>query len=371
MPSVLYTASTFSHIVSFHLPYLRRFRELGWQVEVACGGEMRDVPYADALRELPLAKSITAPANFRAARMLRTMMERENYDLVITHTSLAAFFTRWAARGMKHRPPIVNVMHGYLFDDRTAGLKKLLLPAAEKLTAPQTDLLLTMNAWDDRWAREHRAARRIEFIPGMGVALDRFVTPPETRDAMRRKLGLGPDDVALIYPAEFSGRKNQAMLLRAMPSLPANVKLLLPGRGALREDMQALSRSLGLEGRVLFPGQVSDIPDWLAASDIAVSASRSEGLPFNIMEAMAAGLPAVASDVKGHTDLVTEGETGLLFPYDDETAFSAAVRRLATDSALRTQMGRAGWQQVQRYRLDDVLPRVMELYLSAAKETNT
>lgn len=371
MPSVLYTASTFSHIVSFHLPYLRRFRELGWQVEVACGGAMRDIPYADAVRELPLAKSITAPANFRAARMLRSMMERENYDLVITHTSLASFFTRWAARGMKHRPPIVNVMHGYLFDDRTTGLKKLLLPAAEKLTAPQTDLLLTMNAWDDRWAREHHAARRIEFIPGMGVALDRFAAPPETRDAMRRRLDLGPDDVALIYPAEFSARKNQAMLLRAMPSLPANVKLLLPGRGALLEDMQALSRSLGLEGRVLFPGQVSDIPDWLAASDIAVSASRSEGLPFNIMEAMAAGLPAVASDVKGHTDLITEGETGLLFPYDDENAFTAAVRRLITDSALRAQMGRTGQQQVQRYRLDAVLPRVMELYLSAAKETNT
>ena len=299
------------------------------------------------------------------------MMEREKYDLVITHTSLASFFTRWAARGMKHRPPIVNVMHGYLFDDRTTGLKKLLLPAAEKLTAPQTDLLLTMNAWDDRWAREHHAARRIEFIPGMGVALDRFAAPPETRDAMRRRLDLGPDDVALIYPAEFSERKNQAMLLRAMPSLPANVKLLLPGRGALLEDMQALSHSLGLEGRVLFPGQVSDIPDWLAASDIAVSASRSEGLPFNIMEAMAAGLPAVASDVKGHTDLITEGETGLLFPYDDENAFTAAVRCLITDSALRAQMGRTGQQQVQRCRLEDVLPRVMELYLSAAKETNT
>lgn len=371
MPSVLYTASTFSHIVSFHLPYLRRFRELGWQVEVACGGAMRDIPYADAVRELPLAKSITSPANFRAARMLRTMMEQEKYDLVITHTSLASFFTRWAARGMKRRPPIVNVMHGYLFDDRTAGLKKLLLPTAEKLTAPQTDLLLTMNAWDDRWAREHRAARRIEFIPGMGVALDRFVTPPETRDAMRQRLGLGPDDVALIYPAEFSGRKNQAMLLRAMKALPAHVKLLLPGRGALLEDMKALSRSPGLEGRVLFPGQVSDIPDWLAASDIAVSASRSEGLPFNVMEAMAAGLPVIATAVKGHTDLVAEGETGLLFPYDDEAAFAAAVRRLTEDSALRAQMGRAGRQQVQRYRLDTVLPQVMELYLSAAKETNT
>lgn len=368
MPSVLITASTFSHIVSFHLPYLRRFRELGWQVEVACGGEMRDIPYADAVRELPLAKSMTAPSNFQAARMLRAMMERERYDLVITHTSLASFFTRWAARGMKGRPVIVNVAHGYLFDEGTGGVKGLLLPAAERLTAPQTDLLLTMNAWDDRWAREHRAARRIECIPGMGVPLERYAPSSEARAALRRQLGLTDGDVALIYPAEFSRRKNQAMLLRAMTDLPERVKLLLPGRGALLEETKALAASLGLTDRVVFPGQVSDIPAWLSASDIAVSASRSEGLPFNIMEAMAAGLPAAVSAVKGHTDLVVPEETGLLYPYDDENAFAAAVRRLAEDRELRAKMGQAAQRQVQRYRLEDVLPRVMDLYLSAAKE---
>ena len=371
MPSVLYTASTFSHIVSFHLPYLRRFRELGWQVSVACGGEMRDIPYADAVYELPLSKSMTAPGNFRAARMLRAMMERERYDLVITHTSLASFFTRWAVRGMKRRPPIVNVMHGYLFDDRTTGPKKQLLPLAEKLTAPQTDLLLTMNAWDDRWAREHRAARRVEFIPGMGVEPDRYAASPEVRSAMRQKLGLKDGDMALIYPAEFSARKNQAMLLRAMEALPGHVKLLLPGRGALLEAVKAHAHDAGLARRVLFPGFVTDIPGWLAASDIAVSSSRSEGLPFNIMEAMAAGLPVVASEVKGHTDLVAQGENGLLCPYDDAASFAAAILRLTEDSALRAQMGRAGKARVQCYRLDTVLPQVMALYLSAAKETNT
>ncbi len=366
MPSVLFTASTFSHILSFHVPYLRRFKELGWRVEVACGGAVREIPCADAVVSLPLEKKMTAPANFRAAGMLRQRMARERYDLVITHTSLAAFFTRWAAKGLRERPAIVNVVHGYLFDERTGGVKKTLLTAAEKMTAPQTDLLLTMNRWDDTWARENRCAGRVAFIPGMGVELERFQPSPEARRDMRERLHLAEEDVALIYPAEFSGRKNHAMLLRAMVQLPQSVKLLLPGRGALLERSAALAKELGVAERVVFPGFTEEIPAWLAAADIAVSASRSEGLPFNIMESMSCALPVVASRVKGHTDLVTEGENGFLFPYDDENSFAGKVRQLAEDRQLRAQMGQNGRQKVQPYRLDAVLPQVMELYMSAA-----
>ena len=362
MPTVLYTASTFSHIASFHLPYLQRFQELGWRVEAACGGELRQIPGADALIELPLAKKMTAPENFQAAAQLRRMLAR--YDLVITHTSLAAFFTRLAAKGMKRRPKIINVAHGYLFDDQTAAAKRLILTQAERLTAPQTDLLLTMNAWDTRWALSHRVAGQVAQIPGMGVALDKLQTPAGTRQAMREKLGLAQEDVALIYPAEFSGRKNQAMLLRAMPLLPRQVKLILPGTGALLGQCRAMADALGTAERVIFPEFVNNIPQWLAAADIAVSASRSEGLPFNVMEAMAAGLPAVVTAVKGHTDLVSAGENGALFPYDDAAAFAAAVEPLAASAELRQRMGADGKERMRPYALDAVLPQVMEEYLS-------
>ena len=343
MPSVLYTASTFSHILNFHLPYLRRFRELGWQVEVACGGPVRDIPFADGAVSLPLEKKMSSPANFQAASQLRAMVIRQQYDLIITHTSLAAFFTRWALRGLKHRPKLINVVHGYLFDDETSGLKRGLLTRAETMTAPQTDLLLTMNAWDTRWAMAHRAAPRVEEIPGMGVDLTRFRTAPDARRTMRDRLGLSEGDVALLYAAEFSGRKSQHTLLEALPGLPENVKLLLPGSGALLDDCRAQAASLGVADRTVFPGQVHDMPRWLAAADIAVSSSRSEGLPFNIMEAMACGLPAVAGDAK---------------------AFAAAVERLVSDATLRAELGQAGREKMQRYALDAVLPQVMDRYLS-------
>lgn len=363
MPSVLYTASTFSHILNFHLPYLRRFRELGWQVEVACGGPVRGIPFADGAVSLPLEKKMSSPANFQAASQLRAMVIRQQYDLIITHTSLAAFFTRWALRGLKHRPKLINVVHGYLFDDETSGLKRGLLTRAETMTAPQTDLLLTMNAWDTRWAMAHRAAPRVEEIPGMGVDLARFRTAPDARRTMRDRLGLSEGDVALLYAAEFSGRKSQHTLLEALPGLPENVKLLLPGSGALLDDCRAQAASLGVADRTVFPGQVHDMPRWLAAADIAVSSSRSEGLPFNIMEAMACGLPAVASAVKGHTDLIGP-ENGLLYPYGDAKAFAAAVERLVSDATLRAELGQAGREKMQRYALDAVLPQVMDRYLS-------
>ena len=89
---VLFTASTFSHIRNFHLPYLNAFQDLGWEVHVACGGVGESVPYADRTVPLPLRKRMWALSNFKAAHMLRNMIRAEGYSLISTHTSLAAFF---------------------------------------------------------------------------------------------------------------------------------------------------------------------------------------------------------------------------------------------------------------------------------------
>ena len=140
---VLFTASTFSHIRSFHLPYLAWFRDRGWEVHAACGGEQAHIPQADRVIALPFEKRMASPKNFRAAAILRHLIRREGYALISTHTSLAAFFTRLAVKGMRDRPKVADIVHGYLFDDDTPALKRGLLLAAERLTAPETDLLLT------------------------------------------------------------------------------------------------------------------------------------------------------------------------------------------------------------------------------------
>ena len=129
---VLFTASTYSHIVNFHLPYLRKFREEGWTVHAACGGAPMPIPDVERVIDLPFEKSMWSPNNFKAAILLSDEMRRESYDLIVTHTSLAAFFTRLALWGLEERPAVANMVHGYLFDDETPWLKRNLLLGAER-----------------------------------------------------------------------------------------------------------------------------------------------------------------------------------------------------------------------------------------------
>ena len=124
---------------------------------------------------------------------------------------------------------------------------------------------------------------------------------------LREGLGIASDAFVLFYTAEFSPRKSQQVLIRAIRDLPKSVVLVLCGDGTKREECRALSRELGVSDRVLFSGQVENISIWYRMADACVSSSRSEGLQFNIMEAMHLGLPVIASDVKGDADLIEDG----------------------------------------------------------------
>ena len=319
---------------------------------------------------LPFEKSMWSLSNFEAARLLRRRIQQENYALIVTHTSLAAFFTRLAVLGLKNRPVLINMVHGYLFDDDTPTLKRRILLTAEQLTAPVTDLLLTMNEWDYATALHYHLGKRVENIPGIGVDFSRIKQyTPATRRKLREKMGIPDDSFVLLYAAEFSQRKSQEVLIRAMKKLPDNVLLILAGNGAQLDECRALAEELGLSDRISFPGYLENIGAWYPLADAAVSASRSEGLPFNIMESMYAGLPVVASMAKGHTDLIADGETGLLYPYGDSDACALQIMRLLNSSALGQKLAVQARTYVAQYSLNQVLPSVSSWYESALPQS--
>lgn len=363
MPKILYIASTAGHLKSFHLPYLRQLSRDGWTVHTAGKGGDESLPGAQAGFDIPFEKSMFSPKNLSAVLQMRRLLRAENYDVVSVHTSLAAFFTRLAVMLSGRRPLVVNTVHGYLFDQDTPQPRQTILRWAEKLTAGCTDLLLTMNAQDTRIAREHRLCRgEILFTRGMGVDFSRF-SPADVEMRMRARKSFGiPDDAfVLVYAAEFSGRKNQQALLRAAARLPERVWLLLAGRGDLLEECKDLARELGIADRVVFAGFVKDVERCYHAADLCLSTSRSEGLPFNLMEAMSCALPVVATAVKGHEDLVQPEQTGLLVPFGDEDSLCEAISRLLEHPELCLEWGWRARGHVEQYGLQPVLEANMEI----------
>ncbi len=352
---VLYCASTAGHLVSFHIPYLKKLMADGWTV--VGGGKGRDqrLDFVDSWLDLDFEKSMTSAKNFSVAKKLAKELKVQSFDLILVHTSLAAFFVRLAVMlAGKKKTRVVNVVHGYLFDNSTALAKRTVLLAAEKLMAGCTDRVIVMNRQDMEIANKHRLSRGdVRFIPGMGV--DMSVYGPVTardRSQARSSLGIGDDAFVMVFAAEFSARKNQRMLISAMEHLPENVVLLLPGRGDLLESCTEQARKYG--SRVRLPGFVTHMTSLYQAADICVSSSRSEGLPFNLIEAMACGLPVVATDVKGHQDLVTDGENGYLYPYNDENAFAEKVKKIMASGT--EAMGAAAAKTAADYELGRVLP---------------
>ena len=104
MPKILFTASTYSHLVQFHRPYLAAFRRMGWTVEAACGGAPMDLPEAHHVVHIPFEKDMLSPRNGAACLALRRLIRSRGYDLISCHTALASYFTRMAVLGMKRRP---------------------------------------------------------------------------------------------------------------------------------------------------------------------------------------------------------------------------------------------------------------------------
>lgn len=364
--NILITASSDGHFYSFHLPAFKALLAEGHRVSATARGNGSRLPEGVLYREVPFTKSFLSLRNFQAAAKLSAQIRQERYDLILCHTSLAAFFTRLAVLlAGKKDTRVVNIVHGYLFDENSSPLRRLFMLGAEKLCAPVTDRILTMNGEDTEIAKNHRLCRGdITQVDGMGIDYTRFApaAKPE-KAAAREALGLPPDAFVLLYAAEFSARKNQSMLLKSLSVLPERVHLLLPGRGGELEACRTLAKTLGIAHRVSMPGFAEDMELYRRAADVCVSASRFEGLPFHVMEAMACALPCVLTDVKGHRDLVTGGETGYLFPYNDEGAFRRHIETLMGDPACTKAMGLRAREVSARYGIDRVLPRLLPLYL--------
>lgn len=185
------------------------------------------------------------------------------------------------------------------------------------------------------------------------------------KSELRKKYGYDEKDFILIYIAEFIPRKNHIFLLNAIPALReqiAGLKVILPGKGTLLKDMKKLAVDLEIDDIVKFLGYRRDIADLCRASDVYVSVSLQEGLPVSVIEAMACGLPIVASDIRGHRDNVVDGENGFLFALGDNKRMCDGVLDIYKSMELHERFSRNSVELAKKYDLKSIRLKMSKIY---------
>lgn len=362
---VLFAATVVkTHILEFHVPYLQHFKQLGWETTVAARNDFEDpadcvIPYCDEYIDIPFARNPFHPGNFRAYRMLRDLIDRGGYDLIHCHTPVGAAVTRLAAcMARKRGTKVVYTVHGFHFYKGAPLLNWLLYYPAERFLSRFTDVLITINREDYERA-QHFYAKKVVYIPGVGIDCARFAPSDEIRARKRAQLGIPQDATVLLSVGEVNRNKNHRLVLEALPSLP-DCRYVLCGRGPLLEEYRQRAWELGVADRVIFAGYRTDVPDFYRMADVFVFPSLREGLPVSVMEAMAAGLPILCTRIRGSADLVNEGENGYFFASDSPDSLAAAVRRVSG-----ADMKQVNIQKVQAYDLRHVIELVFEIYREA------
>jgi glycosyltransferase involved in cell wall biosynthesis len=307
--------------------------------------------------------------DWSVAKRLRQAVVRHGIDLLHSH-QYTPFFYAATSRCLSSEPPVLFTEHGRHYPDRRS-VKRVI---ANRVLLRRHDRVTAVGAFVKQALvyNEGIPAPRIEVVLN-GIDPERFSDDHLIgvgADA-RRELGIPPERPVILQVARFHPVKDHATAIRALAEVVKQVPdalLVLAGDGDRRVDAQSLVDDLGLTSNVRFLGVRSDIPRLMAAADVFMLSSLSEGISVTLLEAMAASLPIVTTDVGGNSEIVVDGETGYLSPRGDESRLAGNLVRLLRDDDARHRMGRAGRQRLLEHftqrQMHDAYERVYEQMLA-------
>jgi glycosyltransferase involved in cell wall biosynthesis len=304
-------------------------------------------------------------ALYRLIRLIRSFQPA----IVETHTAKAGMLGRTAARfaRRRRRPVVIHTYHGHVLQGYFGPLRTRFFTMLERALARISDLLICVSSATRDELVELGVAPRSKFaVVPLGLDLEPFLSLRLTPDLpFREEIRARAEDVVFTYTGRLVPIKRPDLMLRAIALAREEgnpVRLAVVGDGLLRPQLEDLARELGCEDAVTFLGYRRDLVHIAAGSDAALLTSDNEGTPVALIEAGAAGRPAVSTRVGGVSDIVVDG-TGLLAPPGDARAVAGQIGSLCADAALRRRMGARAREHVSsRFTKARLLSDIDELY---------
>lgn len=364
---ILYV-TTISSTTNFFVEHVKMLLEKGHTVDFACNItkpiNASLISQGCQVFQIDFSRSPLSPSVLKSYGQISRLLKEQDYDIVHVHTPIAAAVTRLVCRKL----PSITVMytaHGFHFFKGAPLINWLLYYPIEKYLSKYTDVLITINKEDFARAKtKFRKTKHIEYVPGVGVDINKFSDVVIDRGLKRKEIGVPEDAFLLISVGELNKNKNHQIVIKALKELNnTNVHYIICGVGSMRDQLTQLIQKYGLEDQIKLLGYRQDIPELLKASDVFVFPSKREGLPVSLMEAMACGLPSVVTRIRGNVDLIEHRINGILCDPTKSDDFKEALSELFHNREKRLQMGKASLKKVDNYSNQFVIKRMDSIYI--------
>lgn len=321
-----------------------------------------------AINEVEFDRNPLSKSNLIAYKKMKRLIEQNRFDLIHCHTPIAAMITRLAAREIRKKgSKVIYTAHGFHFYKGAPILNWIIYYPVEKWLARYTDVLITINKEDYDRAKRKFKAKKVEYIPGVGIDLKKFNTVKVDRNLKRSELGLPKEAFIVLSVGELNKNKNHEVIIRALGKIDnPKIHYIICGQGQLAEYLRNLSKVLGIANQVHLLGFRRDIPEICKVSDVFAFPSYREGLSVALMEAMANGLPVVCSRIRGNSDLIEDRINNFLVDPKDVNGFSGNIEKIVSDEAIQAEMSKKNLELVKKYDEKNIRKKINDIYISVS-----
>lgn len=374
-------SSVASMIDQFNMENIRILQLLGYKVDVACNfsygstcSKQRVEEFKTELSDknikyynIPIPRSAHSIVKMITAyQQIRRLLYNNNYQVVHCHSPIGGALCRLASKkyrniGMK----VIYTAHGFHFYNGASFLNWLCYYPIEKILSGNTDALITINSEDYSFAKTRMVTTNIFYIPGIGIDSFKYEQIVINTSQMRKEIDIPESSIVLFSVGEINKNKNHKIIIEALAKLKnSDIHYVIAGKGPLEGYLKKRSKNLGISSKVHFLGYRRDIAKLLKIADIFCFPSFREGMPISALEAMASGLPLIASNIRGIKDCCQDNVTGILCSPNNVTDYLNAIERLANNKKERIRMGVAGSLAAKKYDKSNV-NRIMNKIYSA------